>query len=158
MNPMPRPAACLTAVLALTLACGPEASDPVAEPNFTVVEVAAADPGLLLTIMVGLGDNMKAISDALWRDDLATVASEADAIAAHAHVSAAERQRIQTVLGDRFADFVEGDHRVHESAVRLAGHAAAGDPGAILGELAELQSGCVACHDAFRDQLKTATP
>lgn len=157
---MPRLAACTASLaVALTLACGPQAPNPLAEqPNFTVVEVATADPGLLLTIMIGLGKDMETISRALWRDDLATVAKAAGAIADHPHVSTAERERIQATLGDRFPEFVKGDHRVHESAVRLAESAAGGDMNAVLEELGELQSGCVACHDAFRDELRTATP
>ena len=159
---MPRLAACAASsaiVLTLAVACGPSARESIAEqPNFTVVEVATTDPGLLLTIMIDLGNNMAGISAALWRDDLATVARAAGTIADHPHVSTAERERIQASLGERFPDFVKGDHRVHESALRLAEHAAAGDTGALLGELAELQSGCVACHDAFRDELRTSIP
>lgn len=143
------------ALLVLTLACGSEAKPPAVEqPSVTVAPVPTPDPGQLLTIMIDLGRDMNAISDALWRDDLATVATAARAIAEHPHVSASERERIQSVLGDNFPDFVKGDQRVHQSAVRLAEAAAASDMGAALEELAELQSGCVACHDGFRDVLK----
>lgn len=159
---MPRPVtrtAVLVTGLALALGCGPQAPEPIAEqPNFTVVPVATVDSGLLLTIMVELGDDMEALSDALWRNDLASLATAAGAIADHPKVSATERGRIQAALGDRFPDFVKGDQRVHNSALRLAEHATAGETSAILQELAELQSGCVACHDVFRDQLRTLTP
>lgn len=77
--------------------------------------------------MIGLGHDMSAISDALWRDDLAAVATAARAIADHPHASTSERERIQAGLGDDFSDFVKGDQRVHQSAVRLAEQAAAGD-------------------------------
>jgi hypothetical protein len=168
---MPHPSIRTTALLVLLVlafACGPRSERPDAEQaNFTIGAAPALeptpaapipDPGLLLTIMVNLGDDMSTISNALWRDDLATVAIAARSIADHPHVSDTERQRVQATLGDRFPTFVAGDQRVHHSAVRLADDATAGDMDAILEELSELQSGCVACHEAFREDLREPAP
>jgi len=156
---LPARIAPLLTLLILATACGPEPHQPAAEQsNFAVEPAPIPDPGLLLTIMIDLGQEMSSLSDALWRDDLATVAAAAGAIAEHPRVSASERERVQTLLGDDFPDFVKGDQRVHQTAVRLAERAAAGDMSGTIQELAELQAACVSCHDTFRDALRSPNP
>jgi hypothetical protein len=148
--------AVLFSIVVPALACSPTPQEQPLGPAVSAVSAPAPDPGLLLTIMFQLGEDMNALSDALWRNDLDTITAAATAIAEHPHVSPAERERLQGALGDRFPDFVEGDRRVHESAARLAELAATGETGAILGELAELQAVCVACHESFRGALSSA--
>lgn len=131
--------------------------DRVAPESGTVSKVAEAevlDPGLLRSIMVGLGSDMDEISRGLWLEDLAIVGAAARAIAEHPHVSDAERMRIQGVLAADFAEFIKGDRHVHDTAVRLSGAASAGDMASTLDELANLQAGCVACHQSFRERLR----
>ncbi len=155
--------AVLIGLLVSSISCGPATQGPAPEQESPAAATAAApvpspSDGLLLVIMVRLGADMSALSNALWREDLAGVAGAATAIADHPPLSAAERERIQGVLGERFPDFVEADHRVHDSAARLAEHATAGELDAALEELAELQSGCVACHDSLRATVRGLAP
>jgi len=145
-----------TSLLFLT-GCDGEAAAPVGESSVAATVEAEAevpDPGRLRSIMIGLGANMDEVSRGLWLEDLAIVESAARAIAEHPHVSDTERTRIQGVLGPDFARFVQGDRRVHGTAVRLAAAAAAGEWASTLDELAELQAGCVACHQDFRSRLR----
>lgn len=138
--------------LGLLMGCNDEPPSSVAESEVGLPETA--DPGLLLSIMVGMAANMDGISRGLWLEDLSAVAAAATAIAGHPQVSSTERARIQGALGTDFAAFVQGDRRVHDTAVRLAAAAAASDLMTTLGELAELQAGCVDCHQNFRQRLR----
>ena len=145
-----------TSLLFLT-GCDGEAAAPVeVSPVAATVEaeVEVPDPGLLRFIMVGLGADMNEISRGLGLEDLAIVEIAARAIAEHPHASDTERTRIQGILGPDFARFVQGDRRVHGTAVRLSAAAAAGEWASTLDELAELQAGCVACHQDFRARLR----
>lgn len=138
--------------LGILTGCGDRPSTSIAVSEGGASE--AADPGLLRSIMVDLGADMNEISRGLWQDDLPAVAVAAKAIAEHPHVSDTERARIQRLLGASFADFVQGDRRVHDAALRLSGAAAAGELAGTLDQLAELQAGCVACHQEFRERLR----
>ena len=165
------PAPLLVLGVLLAAGCATTPADPPAaeEPPAATVHVqehaapdrahehAAPDhaaAGDLGSIMVGLGDDMTAASQALWLDDMAALATAADSIASHPHVSPEERTRIQGALGADFAGFVKADKVVHDSAARLADAARAKDSAAVLTALAEVQTGCVACHSEFRDPLR----
>jgi len=114
-------------------------------------DASAAD---LKTIMRQLGWDMDALNAALWARDFAALTTAATAIAEHPHVSPQEKARVQAALGTDFAAFGAADRRVHDAAVRVAEAAAAEASDRVLSELGSLQAGCVACHDAFRDQLR----
>ena len=144
---------CIVLGIGLVTGCDREGSMPESD----VTEVATPAPGLLRNIMLGLGDDMNEISRGLWLGDLAVVEAAASAIAGHPHVSETERVRIQGVLGAGFSDFVRADRVVHDAALRLAAAAAARSPASALGELADLQAGCVGCHQAFRERLRQAS-
>jgi len=138
----------IVGIVVATAGCGaPSTRQTAAVPEPT-------EPGRLLPIMIDLGENMNAISDGLWKEDLQAVSVAALAIAEHPRVSDSERERVQAALGTSFAEFVQGDGRVHETAMRLSEVARAGDVAATLAELTELQSGCVSCHRAFRQKLR----
>ncbi len=114
------------------------------------------DPGRLRDVMLQLGEDMNAISGGLWRGDLAAVEVAALAIAGHPHVSADERTRIQTALGPAFAEFARADRFVHDAAIRVAESAAAGNMTSTLDEMVDLQTGCVNCHEMFRERLRSS--
>lgn len=116
---------------------------------------AGQQPQPLLPIMQQLGVDMTALTHALMIDDYAAVTQRADALANHAPISEQDLQRIQTVLGSDMPGFEQLDEAVHGASVRLHDAALAHDPDAILKQLAEVQSGCVACHTRFRARLKT---
>lgn len=115
---------------------------------------ASAAPGDLKTIMVGLGQQLNALHDALWREDLGAVGAAATAVAQHPKVSPEERGRIQRALGDDFPRFAAADGRVHDAAVAVADAAAAKDLDGVVGRLGTLEAGCVACHTQFRARLR----
>ena len=143
--------------LGFLVGCDEEAGAPVAVSSYAASEAAGSeslDPGLLRSIMVGLGADMDEISRGLWLEDLAIVEAAARAIAEHPHVGDGERTRIRGVLGASFAEFIQGDRRVHETALRLAAAASAREMSTVLAELAELQAGCVDCHQDFRARLR----
>lgn len=141
-------------VFCIGLSVGCDHETPVSGAPLELEETDVSNPGLLRSIMVGLGADMNEISRGLWLEDLAIVAAGARAIAEHPHVGDAERTRIQRVLEASFSEFVQGDHRVHDTAVGLAAAAAADDMSTVLDELAELQAGCVDCHQDFRARLR----
>ena len=106
--------------------------------------------------MQRLGSSMNALTYALMTDDYATVEASAAAIARHAPISPAELERIRTTLGADMAQFEALDLAVHEASVRLHETAAERRGEAIVGQLAEVQRGCVGCHSQFRERLRTA--
>ena len=108
----------------------------------------------LKIVMRQLGYDMDALNAALWARDFDALGRAATAIAEHPHVSPKEKARVQAALGPDFAAFGAADRRVHDAAVRTASAAASEDSERVLAELGSLQSGCVACHDAFRDRLR----
>jgi cytochrome c556 len=109
----------------------------------------------LRPIMVQLGTAMRAFTDALWLEDYPAMAGSAEEIADHPHISPEELERIQRILGDGMAAFETIDREVHESAVRLHEAARARQLDSIVARLAEVQRGCVACHERFRERLRT---
>ncbi|MEE8147858.1 MAG: hypothetical protein V3T24_09660 [Longimicrobiales bacterium] len=60
--------------------------------------------------MAGIAADMDTVHSGLRAEDLAQVERAATSIAGHPHVSAAERSRIQEVLGADFPEFVAGDN------------------------------------------------
>jgi cytochrome c556 len=116
--------------------------------------LAQPDPGTLKAVMAGIAVDMDTVHAGMWAEDLVQVERAATSIANHPHVSAAERNRIQQLLGDEFSEFVAGDKRVHDAAVSLATAAAAGELVVVLAALGELESGCLSCHTTFRARLK----
>lgn len=116
----------------------------------------AAEGGeALLPIMQRLGGEMNALTYALMTDDAETVARSAAAIAAHAPVSAAELDRVRTVLQADMARFEAVDESVHIAAARLREAAQSRKPDLVVQRLGEVQRGCVSCHAQFREQLRT---
>ena len=109
----------------------------------------------LLPIMRRLAEDMAAMQNALWLEDFATVEQHASAIADHAHMSAAEVARIRAELGAEMPQFESADAAVHEAAVQMHAAARERDTDAVLDRLAEVQRGCVACHEQFRERLRT---
>lgn len=109
----------------------------------------------LLPIMRQLAEDMAAMQTALWLEDFATVEQHASAIAEHAHMSAAEVARIRAELGTEMPQFEAADAAVHEASVQMHEAARDRDSDAVLDRLADVQRGCVACHEQFRERLRT---
>lgn len=114
------------------------------------------EPLPLLAIMQKLGTDMTALTHALMTDDLAAVTSSAAAMADHAPIAHDDVERISTVLGEEMHAFEELDEEVHAASLHLHDAATARDTDAILTRLHEVQTGCVACHQRFRERLLSA--
>ncbi|HET9066207.1 MAG TPA: hypothetical protein VFN22_10355 [Gemmatimonadales bacterium] len=161
---------CLLLLVVTACAGTSDTNDDTAAPTNTVPQPvatiddahahgAADGEGLpLLPIMQQLGTDMMVLTQALMTEDHATVAIRAGAIAEHAPISAVEVARIQSVLGDEMHAFEELDHAVHNSSLLLHQAADAHDINAVLTHLSEVQRGCVACHQQFRERLRTTAP
>lgn len=112
----------------------------------------------LRPIMQQLGANMAGLTYALWLEDYEQMASYADDIADHTHISEEELQRIQDELGQEMDRFLEADEAVHEASVRLHETVESRNVDRILQQLNEVQVGCMACHTQFRQRLRTDLP
>ncbi len=152
-NSMPRIVKSVTLIFFLGLGgCTTVEQAPSADVQLEEAP-AVPDPGTLKAVMAGIAADMDSVYTGIWAEDLAQVERGATSIAGHPHVSAAERTRIQQILGAAFRDFVAGDKRVHDAAVGLAAAAAGNDIADVLPALGDLESGCVSCHTGFRAQL-----
>ena len=107
-------------------------------------------------IMAWLAEDMNRISAGLWREDWALIADAAERVAFHPKVSEEERRRIFGILGEDAGGFRRADLFVHETAKGLREAARAEAMDRVLTLYADLQRGCVACHDAYRDRLRAA--
>src|SRR5690606_9352298 len=114
---------------------------------------AAPDGPPLLEIMRDLERDLAAVSSAIWREDGPGLAAAAGRVADHPRVGLDERTRIQAKLGTDFGRFAAADHAVHETALRLVAAAESGEIAAVLDAKAELDRGCVSCHQQFRERL-----
>ena len=164
-----------TLLLAAACQARPEPAEPVIEPARDVEATGApvsrdattsATPshaghgaGLqsqtLLPIMLGMSADIAGVMQGLWLGDYNRLSERARSLADHAPISAAEIARIESVLGAEMAAFEAADGVVHEAAVRMSEAADARDIDGLLTELATVQRGCVACHNTFRDRLRT---
>lgn len=142
----------------------PPAADPEASDHAPVVEVDhgggpaddhAGEGQSLRIIMQQLAADMAAMQHALWLEDFDQVEARAAAIAEHPHMSPEELARIRQELGAELAAFEAADEAVHEASVRMHEAARSRETGAVLDALAEVQRGCVACHERFRERLGT---
>jgi cytochrome c556 len=141
-------------VLPLLLALGGLAMAEDPHEHETAHESQGAHAtGDLRTIMLALGTEMAHAQEALWREDLVTVARAGRAVADHPHVSPTEMARVQAALGTDFGAFVAADRTTHAAAVALADAAGGGDLSATVQALGAVQAGCVGCHQQFRARL-----
>ncbi|MHB1224543.1 MAG: hypothetical protein ACYC2G_10965 [Gemmatimonadaceae bacterium] len=141
-----------------TATATPTAAEAGADQGHDTASGATADEHdarTLRTIMQGLGMDMQAFSQALFVDDSARMVAHAAAMADHAHMLPSEVQRIQAILGPEMAAFEAADERVHLGAQRLHELAIAGQLDAAARQVGEVNQGCVACHDQFREKLRT---
>jgi cytochrome c556 len=116
---------------------------------------AGREPQALLPIMLGMSADLAGLMQALWLDDYGALSERARDLADHAPISAEEIARIKSTLGAEMEAFEAADEVVHGAAVRMSEAADARDIDRLLEELATVQRGCVACHNSFRDRLRT---
>lgn len=135
----------LAAVLALPLPT-PGASSAAAPPDST-------EP--LHRLMVGLAQDMDRIATGIWYEDYTLIREGAHGIAHHPKIPPRQVATIKAALGSSFSAFVQYDKTVHQEAMNLVQAAEARKWSSVLQTRARLQQGCVNCHTAFRDSLRT---
>lgn len=122
------------------------------------VSLAADESPSLLQIMRQLGHELNQLSDGLWRDDYAAIATAAQAIADHPQPPVAERTRIITGLGADAGRFRQGDQAVHDAALAVKEAAERQDAEQLLPHYLDLVTGCRRCHTAFRARVRALAP
>ena len=105
----------------------------------------------LRKIMQELGKDMQVITDAISHEDWARVANIAPRIAEHPGPSAIEKMRILTHIGTDAGKFESHDEITHLAARALEQVALRRDGLGVIAAFANLQNGCLACHQSFRN-------
>ena len=141
--------------LAAEEASAPASQDATSPSPSHAEHGAGREPQALLPIMLGMSADIAGVMQALWLDDYEALSARARHLADHAPISAAEVARIRSVLGAELEAFEAADGAVHEAAVRMSKAADARDVDGLLKELTIVQRGCVACHNTFRNRLRT---
>lgn len=98
---------------------------------------------------------MGRVSRGMWIEEYGTIAAGAQAIADHPKVPPEELTAISGALGPDMARFKALDTRVHDLSVELVEAARAGDMATVLARDAAIRQGCVECHAAFRERLRS---
>jgi cytochrome c556 len=108
------------------------------------------EPLELRKIMRELGKNMQATTDAISREDWARVAAIAPSIAEHPQPPTGEKVRILAFVGSNVPRFRAFDGQTHKAAHRMAEAASRKDGAGVIAAFADVQTGCLGCHQAFR--------
>ncbi len=108
------------------------------------------EPLQLRQIMRDLGKNMQAATDSISHEDWARVAAIARAIADHPQPPISEKLRILAYIGSNVPRFRAFDGQTHDAANSMANAAARKDGAGVIAAFADIQSGCLACHQTFR--------
>ena len=109
----------------------------------------------LFSIMLQLQGDMERVSRGIWAESYDTIAAGAQAVADHPKVPSDELAVVAEALGPDLARFKALDTRVHDLSVELAAAARAGDMATVLTRAAAIRQGCVECHTAFRERLRS---
>ena len=110
----------------------------------------AGTPPALQKIMRQLGEDMQQVTHAIAMEDWPRVVQLAPGIARHEQPPAGEKVRILSWLGSDAAQFRGFDGIVHEAATALGEAAGREDGEAVISSFAQLQRGCLGCHQRFR--------
>jgi len=113
---------------------------------------ATAEPNLK-EIMQGLRNDVVAIADGLFTDDLDSVADGAAGIASHARIPAEQVQLVAAELGAEMATFKQLDTSVHDLSLSIAVAAEKGDRDQAFADFQSMLSGCLACHAAYKERV-----
>lgn len=116
----------------------------------TVLSAQAAEPLALQKVMKDLGKNMQTVTDGISREDWSLVEHAAHQIGEHPEAPLDEKLRIMAFMGTNMAKFKAFDMQTHEAAHEMAEAAQQQDGQKVIAAFQKVQSGCLACHQAFR--------
>lgn len=120
-------------------------SIPALAENATEVK-----PLELRKIMQELGKDMQAITNAISHEDWTLVAKIAPLIAEHPQPPLGEKMRVLTFVGADAGKLENHDEITHQAARALEQVATRNDGQGVIAAFANLQNGCLACHQSFR--------
>lgn len=109
---------------------------------------------VLRAIMQDMASDMRKITDGIVLEEWQEIAASAARIADHRKPPLAERQQIMGFLGKEAGKFKRYDSEVHVAASELSGAARRKDAAEVIDTFARMQSGCLACHQQFRDPIR----
>jgi len=109
-----------------------------------------AAPTSLRSVMQGMGRDMHDVAGAISVEDWAEVAELALNVSHHAEPPASEKVPILAWLRADAAKFRMFDKQVRTSANAMGEAATRGDGPAAISAFADLQQGCLGCHQRFR--------
>lgn len=114
------------------------------------------DTKRLRLLMVGLAQDMGRINTGIWHEDYDLIREGASSIAHHPKIPPDQIAEIKNELGTDFQNFVRYDKAVHSTATQLVSAAEARDWSGVLTKYTDIRDGCVGCHTAYRDRLRSA--
>jgi len=97
---------------------------------------------------------MQTITGAIALEDWAVVSKSAALISAQPDISAKEKTRLVTFLGEKAPIFHAMDAANHTAAQTLSDAALMDDGPLVITAFANLQSSCLACHQQFRAEFR----
>jgi len=121
--------------------------------------IAAAEQYSAVTLKIIMQDlryDTVKIFDALLTDDFAVVAETAERIADHPKIPDVQVSRVVAELGPEMAAFKQFDMRVHDAAAAMRSAALHGDRAVMQRSFQDMTNGCLACHAAYRQRVKSA--
>lgn len=142
-------ASSILVVLTLVPTAGPDVSNALSSPP----EPDTTKP--LRPLMVGFTQDMDRIATGLWHEEYNLIRQGARGIAQHPKIPPSQLAQIKETLGEQFQTFVRYDKRVHRTATELVRAAEARNWSEILNLHERLTRGCVSCHTAYRDTVRT---
>lgn len=107
----------------------------------------------LRTIMNGMNDRMKAVVDAINREDFKAIEENAMKIADHEKPPITERIKILTFMKTQAPELKGMDDKVHASAKELSESAKKKNMDAVVANFAKVQKACITCHSKFKAQI-----
>lgn len=110
----------------------------------------ATKPMALQGVMKQLGQDMQAVTAAISLEDWTRVTELAPKIANHDQPPMMEKLRILTWLGTDAGKFRGFDGQVHDAATAMGDAAGRGDGPAVIAAFAQVQQGCLGCHQNYR--------
>ncbi|MFA6201667.1 MAG: cytochrome c [Gallionella sp.] len=113
-------------------------------------QALASEPLEFQGTMKNLGTYMQTITGAIARENWGLVDETAHKVAEHAQPPEEEKLRIMGFMGSNMVKFKAFDAQTHEAAHEMAEAAQEQNGQRVIGAFQKLQTGCLACHQAFR--------
>lgn len=113
------------------------------------------EPQELHTIMRLLMQDIYTINEGIYTQNFDLIETGAAKINDHAPLSDESKNLVKETLGDRMAQFGEFDNVVHSYADSIRDAAVAKDMGRVLEKYRVVEQGCVNCHGAFQDEIRS---